>query len=115
MKVNKLWTIELSGSYTSSMTIAQFVTDPTWIARVGAQVKVLKDKGSLRIFVNDPLHAYRPGGDVNTIRNATVHYTSWLDTRGLSAIFTYRFSKGQNLKLRQTGSATDELKRVKTS
>jgi iron complex outermembrane recepter protein len=115
MKVNKLWTIELSGSYTSSMTIAQFITDPVWIARVGAQVKVLKDKGSLRFFVNDPLWGYRPGGTVNTIRNSAVSYTSKLDTRGLSFIFTYRFTKGQNLKLRQTGGATDEIKRVKTS
>jgi iron complex outermembrane recepter protein len=115
IKANKLWTFEISGSYTSAMTLAQFVTIPTWMMRFGAQTKVLKDRGTLRFNLADAFHSYRPGGTINTIKNSSVTYKSWFDSRGLSVVFTYRFTKGQNLKVRQSGGANDEVKRVKTS
>jgi iron complex outermembrane recepter protein len=114
MKINKLWTAEFSGYYTSKMTVAQFVIDPVWLVRAGTSTKVLKDRGTLKIYVNDIFRSLRPGGTINTIKNSTVRYTSLYDTRGLSIVFTYRFTKGQNLKIRPSGSAVDELKRVKT-
>ena len=111
--INKQWSAELGGSYQSSIAVGQFITIPVAQARFGIAKKIMKDKGTLKLSLNDIFWSNRPGGDITSIANATANWRSILDTRVLSINFSYRFSKGQNLKLRKTGASETETQRVK--
>ncbi len=114
-KINKLWNAELGGFYNSSNTFAQYVLVPTWSVRAGVQTKILKEKGSLKLVLNDIFYRYRPGGVITALANSTARYDSRADSRFAVLTFTYRFTKGQNLKVRQSGGAEIEQKRVKAN
>lgn len=111
--INKQWTAEFSGNYQSSIAVAQFVTIPVATARMGFAKKIMKDKGTLKFSLNDIFWSNRPGGDITSIDKATANWRSILDTRVFTINFSYRFSKGQNLKLRKTGASDTETQRVK--
>ncbi|MFY8128401.1 MAG: TonB-dependent receptor domain-containing protein [Chitinophagaceae bacterium] len=111
--LNKSWTAELSGNHQSSIAVAQFITIPVIQARIGIAKKIMKDKATLKLTLNDIFWSNRPGGEITSIANATANWRSILDTRVLSINFSYRFSKGQNLKLRKTGASETETQRIK--
>jgi iron complex outermembrane recepter protein len=113
-KINKLWNAELGGFYNSTTILGQFELIPTWQVRAGVSTKILKDKGTLKLTVNDIFRPYR-GGTINTLANSTASFRSIADTRMAILVFTYRFTKGQNLKIRTSGGAENEVKRVKTN
>jgi iron complex outermembrane recepter protein len=111
-QINKKWNAELSGSYQSSVVVGQFVTIPVWTMRGTISKKILKNKGSLRMTLNDIFFTNKPGGDVKAIANSTASWRSFLDTRVLTVAFTYRFSKGKGLAARNSASADAEKNRV---
>jgi iron complex outermembrane recepter protein len=114
-KINKLWNAELGGFYNSSSTFAQYVLVPTWSVRAGIQTKILKDKATLKFVLNDIFYRLRPGGVITALSNSTARYDSRADSRYAVLTFTYRFSQGQNLKIRPSGGAETEQKRVKVN
>ena len=115
LKINKLWSAEFGGIYTSEINSGQFVIIPQWNTNAGVQVKVLKEKGAIKLAVSDLFHRYRPGGNIIAIGNTEANWLSILDTRVATLTFTYRFNKGQNLKVRTNNAAESERNRVKTN
>jgi iron complex outermembrane recepter protein len=113
-KINKLWNAELGGFYNSTTTLGQFELIPVWQVRAGVSTKILKDKGTLKLTVTDIFLQPR-GGTINNLAHSTASFTSIGDTRMAILVFTYRFTKGQNLKVRTSGGADNEVKRVKTN
>ncbi|TAE72500.1 MAG: TonB-dependent receptor [Bacteroidetes bacterium] len=114
-QLGKGWSSEMNVNYQSAAYSAQFVTIPFWRAGVGIQKKIMKDKGALKLNVSDVFWTFQPGGDILGLSNATARFYSVLDSRVATLNFSYRFSKGSNLKLRKSGGADDEKNRVKTS
>ena len=112
-KINKLWSAELGGVYQSGIRAGQFVTIPVSSVRVAAAKKIWKDKGTLRLAVSDVFYTNQPGGAILSLANSTASWLSYLDSRVVTFALSYRFSKGQNLRVRQTGGSQNEQKRVK--
>lgn len=55
----------------------------------------------------------QPGGDIQSLANSSASWHSYSDSRVATVSLSYRFSKGKNLRLRQTGGSENEQKRVK--
>jgi iron complex outermembrane recepter protein len=113
--INKKWSAELAGSYQTKVLSGQFIVYPIGSVRAGVSTKIMKDKGTLKLNVSDVFYTNQIKGDIRNIQNATAGWFSFLDSRVATISFSYRFSKGQNLRVRQTGSSDSEQKRVKVS
>ncbi|WP_337041433.1 TonB-dependent receptor [Emticicia sp. 17c] len=113
--INKKWSAELAGSYQTKLLSGQFLVIPIGSVRAGVSTKIMKDKGTLKLNVNDVFYTNQVGGDIRNIKNAAASWFSYLDTRVITVSFSYRFSKGQNLRVRQNGGSESEQKRVKVS
>jgi iron complex outermembrane receptor protein len=111
-QISPLWTAELGGNYQSSVYVGQFVTIPVGSVRAAVAKKILKQKGTVRLSVNDFLYTNQPGGNIKGIQNSTASWKSYLDTRVFTLSFSYRFNKGKSLSQRNTGSSDAERGRV---
>jgi iron complex outermembrane recepter protein len=112
--INKLWSAELAGNYQSYVLSGQFLVHPIGAIRGGISRKILKEKGTLKLNVSDIFYTNQVAGDIRNIANASANWFSYLDSRVATLSFSYRFSKGQNLKVRQSGASETEQKRVKS-
>ncbi|MCU0341978.1 MAG: TonB-dependent receptor [Spirosomaceae bacterium] len=111
-QIGKTWNAELAGSYQTRILVGQFIVIPVWTVRAGVSKKILKGAGSLKLAVSDVFYTQQPGGDIQAIANSTASWLSFLDSRVATLTFSWRFAKGQNLRLRQTGGADSEKGRV---
>ncbi len=57
----------------------------------------------------------QPGGDIKALENSTANWKSYLDSRVLTFTFSYRFSKGKNINVRNSGGSDEEKNRVKVN
>lgn len=111
--INPKWSLELGGLYQSRVHAGQFVTIPVGHVRLGVAKKIWQDKGTLKLNVTDIFYTNQPGGDIQSLANSSASWLSYLDSRVATVALSYRFSKGQNLRIRQTGGSENEQKRVK--
>jgi hypothetical protein len=110
----KGWSAELTGFYNSGVAYGQFDIEPFWAADVGIQKKILGNKGTVKLSARDIFHTIEPRGTINNITNAQAFFHNYLDTRVVTASFTYSFSKGAAAKTKQAvGGAESEQDRVK--
>lgn len=112
--ISDKWNAELSGQYQNALLSGQFLISPVGSIRVGVSRKILKDKGVLKINASDVFYTNQIEGQIRNIANASASWYSLFDSRVITLTFSYRFSKGENLKVRQTGASQDEQKRVKS-
>jgi iron complex outermembrane recepter protein len=111
--INPKWNAELGGNYLTRALSGQFIIIPYGQMRVGIAKKILNNKGTLKLNISDILYTNQPGGDIKGLANSTARWYSLLDTRVATLSFSYRFNKGQNLKVRQSGASETEQNRVK--
>jgi hypothetical protein len=110
----KGWSGELGGFYNGSGVAGQFVTIPNGMLNAGLQKKVLGDKGSVRLNINDIFRTLKPSGEINYITNTHAAYSNFLDTRVTTLSFTYNFGKTiNNPAKRAVGSADSEQSRAR--
>lgn len=107
----KGWGAELTASYNGKMAAGQATISPIWQVHVGMQKKILKNKGSINLFVRDIFHSYRykmslevPGQRASTCERN--------DNTIVGISFSYLFKKGRTSKERAWKNGTDETKRV---
>ncbi len=111
---SKGWSAELSGFYRTSMVYAQFKLGSYGQLNLGVQKKVLKDKGTVRLTINDLLYTRVNKGVINNLRQTYADYHNMGDSRVVGISFNYGFGKSFKTKARQGGgSASDEQGRVK--
>lgn len=108
--LKKGWSAELSGQYITNFIDSQFWFGDFGFINVGAQKKILKDKGTLKFSLNDVLFSNRIRGRINNLRMTDANWFGPRDTRVASLTFSYRFGKVQNNKARHnsTGSETEQ-------
>lgn len=112
--ITNKWNAELSGQYQSALLSGQFYISPVGSVRAGISRKILNDKGSLKLNVSDVFYTNQIEGQIRNIANANASWYSLFDSRVATLTFSYRFSKGENLKVRQSGASQDEQQRVKS-
>lgn len=114
-QAGKGWSFELGGSYQSKVYSGQFQLIPVGQARMAAAKTIWKNKGSIKLGLNDIFYTNQPGGDIVGLGNATAGWKSYLDTRLASLSLNYRFSKGKGASRRESNSAEEEKGRVKVN
>jgi hypothetical protein len=112
-KLPKGWNAELLGMYRSDITALQFLLGNYWSMGCAVEKKILKNKGSLKLIVNDIFYTRLNYGDINNLTNATGNYRNEGDTRVAGLTFTYSFGKTYEKRNRQTGGAEDEQNRIR--
>ena len=111
--ISKKWSAELAGQYQTSILSGQFLISPIGSIRAGISTKILKDQGTLKLNVSDMFYTNQVEGEIRNIQNAKAGWFSYMDSRVVTLSFSYRFSKGNNLKIRQSGGSETEQSRVK--
>lgn len=111
--INKSWSAELSGWYNSASQYGFYRARPMGAFTVGVQKKMMDNKGSLKLNVNDPFWLNHFNG-VAKVQDIDFRVQSRWESRRVSLTFTYRFGN-QNIKsARDRNSATSaEQGRVK--
>jgi hypothetical protein len=112
-KLSKGWNAEVTGMYRSDITTQQFVLGDYWTMGCALEKKILSDKGSLKLMVNDLFYTRLNYGDINFLTNARGNYRNKGDTRVAGLTFTYNFGKSYEKRDRSIGGADAEQQRIR--
>jgi len=112
-KIDKSWTAELSGRYTSEMTSSQFTLGENASINIGIQKKILKDRGTLRLNANDIFYMGIRNGVINNLKLTDATWKNKPDSRFVALTFTYSFGKAFEAKSQERSGAESEQGRVK--
>jgi hypothetical protein len=114
-QLGKGWYADLRGDYQSDIVYAQLRIKSFGTLHAGIQKKILKDRGSIKIGLNDILYTRRADGIIFNLRNTDADWNSRLDTRSVSFAFSYRFGKSDPSKPRHNNTGSEsEQNRVKS-
>ncbi|WP_128544808.1 TonB-dependent receptor [Larkinella soli] len=113
-RLSSTWSAELGGSYQTRLYVGQFTISPIGNVRLGVAKKVWKDKGTLKLAVSDVFYTNQVEGFIQSLSNSSARWFSYLDSRVATISLSYRFSRGQTLRLRQTGGSESEQSRVRS-
>ncbi len=113
-KFKKGWGAEVTGFYRTEAVDGVFRIQGLGSMNIGVSKQVLKNKGSVRIGVQDIFWSQRAKGE-SKFSNIDADFQQYRDSRVVNFSFTYRFSKGKvgNVQ-RKRGGASDEANRVKS-
>lgn len=112
--MKKGWSAELSGFYRTRGWEGQVEVRPVHMLNAGVQKKVLKDKGTLKLALNNLLQYQVYTGTIY-LNNAEAKFRNNQFSRSAAVTFTYRFGKPlKGTPVRKQGSS-EELNRVKSS
>jgi iron complex outermembrane recepter protein len=113
LKFKKGWSAELSGWYRTKGIEGQIAIKSLGQMNVGVQKQVIKNKGTLKLNINDVLNSRNPRGEIN-FQNTEARFRQHQDNRTVTLSFSYRFGKPiKGVKNRKSGGAGDEQNRVK--
>lgn len=108
----KKWNAELSGYYRTKGWEGQVEVNDLYNLNSGVQYKVLKNKGSLKLSVNNIFQSARYEGNIK-MNNAYARFKNVQYNRSVTLSFNYRFGKPfKGSSPRKSGGATDEQNRV---
>jgi iron complex outermembrane recepter protein len=114
-KFKKGWSAEITGWYRTRGIEGQIAIKSLGQMTAGLQKQVLKNKGTLKLNVNDIFNTRNPRGEIN-FQNTEARFRQYSDNRTATLSFTYRFGKPiKGLQKRKTGGAGTEQNRVKSA
>jgi iron complex outermembrane recepter protein len=112
-KFKKGWSGEVTGWYRTRGIEGQIAIKSLGQMTAGVQKQILKNKGTLKLNVNDIFNSRNPRGEIN-FQNTEARFRQYSDNRTATLSFTYRFGKPiKGLQKRKTGGAGTEQNRVK--
>jgi hypothetical protein len=110
-KFNKSWSAEAGGNYMSRDRGGQTITSEMFRINAAVQKKILKNKGNLKLSIEDIFHSARMTERLVTLKQAASLHTNVSDTRRIGLAFTFGFGKETFArKRRNTDNAADEEK-----
>jgi len=108
---NKGWSAELSGYYSGKDIQGQTIRKPRYRLFAAGQKKIWKDKGSIRVTMEDLFHLLIQKDNSVSIKQAESFHTNTGDTQRLGVAFTWRFGKdNSDRKRKHTDNAADPEK-----
>ncbi|MBS1512789.1 MAG: outer membrane beta-barrel protein [Bacteroidetes bacterium] len=113
-KLSKTWSGELYGLYLSRLIAGQVIYESKYRFDIAVKVKILKDKGSLKLSFDDILHSWKQNETTISINGATSYKDNISDTRRVGLSFNYNFGKDIFARKRRhdDNAADDEKRRV---
>ena len=113
-KFQKGWSAELSGTYQTDVVNSQFVLLSRSNINIGVQKKILNDKGTLKLAVNDIFYSNMNNGIIRNLQNTEANWRNKLDSRFVALTFNYSFGKSFKTKNQyDSNGAESEKNRVK--
>ncbi|MVM30297.1 TonB-dependent receptor [Spirosoma sp. HMF4905] len=110
-KFDKGWAGELSSFYSGKNISGQTITNPRFRLAAAVQKKILQNKGSLRLTLEDIFHTWKPTDQTVSLQQAEAFHANETDTRRIGLAFTYQFGKETFArKRRHTDNAADSEK-----
>jgi outer membrane receptor protein involved in Fe transport len=110
----KGWSGELTGIYNTDGTYAQFRVLGFGVVNLGVQKKIMKNKGTLKLAINDLFYTRFNAGIINNLNLSEGNYKGLHDTRNVTLSFAYNFGKQYENRGKHTVLGSDEeRKRVK--
>jgi outer membrane receptor protein involved in Fe transport len=104
----KTWTAEVNGFFrTRNQETGLFLIEPMGVINFGIGKQILKNRGSLKLNINDPFYIQKAKVIIDFGNIDAVVNSQW-DNRRVGLSFSYRFSKGQNVQQRKRGSSSIE-------
>lgn len=111
LTINKKWSAEFSGYYASRDLAGQGFTKGMFRAFVSIQKRIWKDKGTVRLSMEDIFHSWVYHNHSVGLKQADYFQRSQTDTQRVGVAMTYRFGKETFArKRRHNNSASDEEK-----
>jgi hypothetical protein len=105
------WSAELGAYYASADLNGQTFTAGMIRSNFGIQKKILKDKGSIRVSMDDIFHSWVYKNHSVSLKNADYSQISFTDTQRVGIAFTYAFGKDTFTgKSRHRDNALDDEK-----
>jgi len=105
--------LELSGRYSSSQLISNIITRPRCWIDLGIQRKILKDRGSIKVAINDIFDTGR-GSAYAKYGNVDIDVKNYNDSRRLQISFNYNFGKAE-FKTRSNRSTASSEEQSRSS
>ncbi|MDN5285212.1 MAG: hypothetical protein JWR38_1486 [Mucilaginibacter sp.] len=111
LQFNKGWSAEFGGYYASRDLNGQTFTSGMFRSNAGIQKKVLKNKGSIRLSMDDIFHSWKYHNNSIDLKQAYYNQTSESDTRRFGIAFTYSFGSDTfSRKSKHKDNALDDEK-----
>jgi hypothetical protein len=105
------WSGELIGYASNQDLSGQTVTGPRYRMSAALQKKILKEKGTVRLLVEDIFHSWKQNDRTVSLKQASALHTNQSDTQRIGLAFTYRFGKEAfTRKNRHTDNAAETEK-----
>jgi predicted SAM-dependent methyltransferase len=109
-KLRKSWSAEISGAYQTKTTQYQFVIAATSSVNIALQKKILKNKGNLKLAVNDVFYGSTTYGQINNLKLTDAKWINKPDSRFVTLTFTYSFGKTFKNKSEHNPTGADSEK-----
>jgi hypothetical protein len=107
------WSAELNGWYRSKEINGQILSDPMWTIGTGVQKEIIKNKGTIKLGIQDVFNSQKFSGLVKHDEIDTKIVNNNFK-RTATLTFTYRFGKIlKTAQRRNNGGAGDEQTRIK--
>lgn len=109
-KLQKGWTAELSGNYSTDVTYNQMVLGANGQVSVAVAKKILKGKGTLKLSGNDIFYTRVNRGIINNLNLTDANWRGLHDTRFVTLTFQYNFGKSYESrgKYKSAGSEAEQ-------
>ena len=107
----KGWSAELYTQIAARDQVFTMTMSSFYSIYVSVGKKILKDKGSLRLLIDDPTFTNYRTETINNYQNTTQYRQSQNDTRRIGLNFSYRFGNEKYTRRRQTEDAAEEERR----
>jgi len=110
--IGKQVNAELAALYASRDLNAQEITGGMYRVNAALQKKIMKEKGSIKIAVEDVFHSWKQRNRSIGLREVYYMQTAYSDTRRVAIAFTYRFGKDEGSRTRKQHSLDEERSRL---
>jgi len=113
-RFGKSWAGEISGFFRCRTIAGQLVIDPVYSINAGLQKSVWKNKGLIRLKMDDIFYSIRTKDKTTALKLAEAFHTARTDSRVCGLSFTYRFGTESNTRKRNhtAGGTVDEQNRI---
>lgn len=91
--LKKGWSAEMAAYYSGKDVSGQTIIQPRYRIYGGIQKKILKDKGSIRLIMEDIFHSWIQKDNTVSIKQASSYHINHSDTQRVGLAFTWRFGK----------------------
>lgn len=108
--ISKSTSAELNMYFASTDLMGQAVAKPFFRVNAGISKKIWKEKGSIRLGMDDIFHSWEYRTNSVGLTQSSFYQRNVMDTRRVTAGFSYRFGKDSNGKRKRQGGVNDDEK-----